>query len=110
MAKIDASNYGHIGITCLICGSFKELTKEEAEYNRHFGTISAIYICDSCKNAIEWAKIMKANTEDLKKYINSETLKSTNIQMDKKCVCCPYMFEYKCRKSLCMFDDQQEGP
>ena len=43
--------------------------------------------------------IIQSSTENLKKYIDSETLESTNIQMDKKCVCCPYMFEYKCRNS-----------
>ena len=53
--------------------------------------------------------IIQSNTENLKKYIESVTLKSTNIQMDEKCVYCPYMFEYKCRKSSCVFDDCQNS-
>ena len=36
-----------IAIKCTICGSWKDLTDDE--YMR-------IYICDSCKEAILWAK------------------------------------------------------
>ena len=45
-----------IGVSCTICGNTKELNEIEAEYARHFGTVAGIYICDECKNAIEWAK------------------------------------------------------
>lgn len=53
--------------------------------------------------------IIQSNIENLKKYIESVTLKSINVQMDEKCVYCPFMFEYKCRKSSCMFDDCQNS-
>ena len=56
MPEIYESIHGKIGISCLLCGSVRELTKEEAEYNRYFGTVASIYICDRCKSAIEWAK------------------------------------------------------
>ena len=56
MPEIDKSSYARIGIGCILCGSVRELTEAEAEYNRHFGTVASIYICDECKNAIEWAK------------------------------------------------------
>lgn len=50
MHEIDNSSYARIEIQCFLCGSCRELTREEAEYT---GTI---YICDRCKSAIEWAK------------------------------------------------------
>ena len=56
MPEIDKSSYAQIGIQCILCGSWRELTKEEVEYNRYFGTTGSIYICDECKNAIAWAK------------------------------------------------------
>lgn len=56
MPEIDKSSYARIGIECLLCGSLRELTEQEAAYNRYFGTIASIYICDRCKSAIEWAK------------------------------------------------------
>lgn len=54
--KIDESSCTRIRIKCLLCESVRELTKEEAEYNHYFNTVSSIYICNRCKNAIEWAK------------------------------------------------------
>ena len=56
MPEIDRSSYARLVIECLLCGSVRELTKAEAEYNRYFGTVASIYICDRCKSAIEWAK------------------------------------------------------
>ena len=56
MPEIDRSNYARIAIECLLCRSARELTEAEAEYNRYFGTVASIYICDRCKSAIEWAK------------------------------------------------------
>mgnify|MGYP003305128784 CR=1 FL=1 len=56
MPEIDKSIYAQIAIKCLICESYRELTREEVEYNRYYGTTGSIYICDRCKSAIEWAK------------------------------------------------------
>ena len=56
METFNKSDSVKIGIGCMTCGSFRELTREEAEYNRYFGTCASIYICDRCKNAIEWVK------------------------------------------------------
>ena len=56
MPEIDISSYAKFEIRCILCGSARELTEAEAEYNRYFGTVGRIYICDECKNAIEWAK------------------------------------------------------
>ena len=49
-------NNTRIAIKCLLCDSYRELTREEVEYNRYFGTVAGIYICDECKKAIKWAK------------------------------------------------------
>ena len=53
--KVYGSGFGMV-IGCMLCGSARELTREEAEYSRYFGTIASIYICDECKMAIQWAK------------------------------------------------------
>ena len=51
MAEAEISGLAKpvIAIKCPICGSWKDLTDDEVEYMR-------IYICDSCKEAILWAK------------------------------------------------------
>lgn len=54
-SEIDKSSYARLGIECLLCGSVRVLTREEAEYHRYFGTVASIYICNRCKNAIKWA-------------------------------------------------------
>ena len=58
MATINNESSG-ISISCTICGEKRELTRDEAEYNRHFGTSATIYICDECKEAIRFAKWLR---------------------------------------------------